>query len=463
MKKFVAVVALLMIAAMPAAYAYAEGFGDYSVKETFCEEDFTYAQYEKVSGAVQQLFYAEFKPSEESAYEMVVHHVKSGSGIALTTVLDIAKDYESQTGRKVMAAVNGDFFYNTGSNVDSLVMNGEVVNKGNLTTKHCMGFDNLGGYALGRMTQTQVQLRVTLGDGSSRLFNVDARNAEPSEGEVALYTRGTNVTIPGAGKYRISTEAADLTQYPVEGFSRRTVTGEVVDDKPFTVGSGEFVVVVKGDNEISRFFYENLVYGVACDLIEVPWGDFRGVQYVVGGYDMLVDRGTVLESAHVDDVDDRNGGRIPRPRTTLGVKSDGTFYLCVADGNRTGYAVGMTVVEQAQLAKSMGAYCALELDGGGSSTFVLRQSDGTLKTVNRPTDAGGDRSVSNAVLIVRKEQASQPEPGPDEPEPDNPEKPDPVVPPVKSCLNLDFGSGITLLLGAAAVALVSKKYAEERA
>ena len=123
----------------------------------------------------------------------------------------------------------------------------------------------------------------------------------------------------------------------------------------------------------------------------------------------------------------------------------------------------MTVVEQAQLAKSMGAYCALELDGGGSSTFVLRQSDGTLKTVNRPTDAGGDRSVSNAVLIVRKEQASQPEPGPDEPEPDNPEKPDPVVPPVKSCLNLDFGSGITLLLGAAAVALVSKKYAEERA
>ena len=45
--------------------------------------------------------------------------------------------------------------------------------------------------------------------------------------------------------------------------------------------------------------------------------------------------------------------------------------------------------------KELGAYQAMNLDGGGSSTMIVRS-----ETINRPSDSGGDRAVSNCILVV---------------------------------------------------------------
>ena len=91
------------------------------------------------------------------------------------------------------------------------------------------------------------------------------------------------------------------------------------------------------------------------------------------------------------------------------------MFLAVLDGRQSGYSVGCTVNEEALLAKQFGAKFALELDGGGSSTFLLDDGSGP-KVLNKPSD-GQQRRVSNAVLLVEKTAES------DEPDPD-PEKPD---------------------------------------
>jgi Phosphodiester glycosidase len=83
------------------------------------------------------------------------------------------------------------------------------------------------------------------------------------------------------------------------------------------------------------------------------------------------------------------------PRTLAGVRADGTLLLVTVDGRRPGWSVGMTLPEAARLMRRLGARDALNLDGGGSSTMVVRG-----EVVNRPSDRVGERPVSNGLFVA---------------------------------------------------------------
>lgn len=81
------------------------------------------------------------------------------------------------------------------------------------------------------------------------------------------------------------------------------------------------------------------------------------------------------------------------PRTAAGVSRDGRWlYLCVVDGRQANWSVGMTLPELADVFIQKGAWRAVNLDGGGSSSIAFQRSDGTIAT-NRPSD-GSARAVS---------------------------------------------------------------------
>jgi hypothetical protein len=82
------------------------------------------------------------------------------------------------------------------------------------------------------------------------------------------------------------------------------------------------------------------------------------------------------------------------PRTAIGIKANGDILLVVIDGRQTGWSKGMTQIQEARFLKSLGAVDALNLDGGGSSTMVVRD---VIK--NRPSD-GSERAVSSAIVIL---------------------------------------------------------------
>ena len=82
------------------------------------------------------------------------------------------------------------------------------------------------------------------------------------------------------------------------------------------------------------------------------------------------------------------------PRTGAGVTRDGrTLILCVVDGRQKGYSVGLTLPELADVMIGQNAYEAVNLDGGGSSSFVYVPRDGK-RMMNRPSD-GQFRPVAN--------------------------------------------------------------------
>ncbi|WP_225635400.1 phosphodiester glycosidase family protein [Streptomyces solaniscabiei] len=82
------------------------------------------------------------------------------------------------------------------------------------------------------------------------------------------------------------------------------------------------------------------------------------------------------------------------PRTLAGVDAAGRTVLITSDGRST-EALGLSIVESAKVAKSLGLRDAVNLDGGGSTTMV---TDG--KVVNAPSDATGERPVGDALLIL---------------------------------------------------------------
>jgi hypothetical protein len=81
-------------------------------------------------------------------------------------------------------------------------------------------------------------------------------------------------------------------------------------------------------------------------------------------------------------------------RTLAGVDRSGRLVLATVDGV-PGVSEGLTLSEAAQLMRSLGAVDAMNLDGGGSTTFVVGGS-----AVNHPSDAAGVRAVGDSVEIV---------------------------------------------------------------
>lgn len=86
--------------------------------------------------------------------------------------------------------------------------------------------------------------------------------------------------------------------------------------------------------------------------------------------------------------------KVRHPRTAAGVTEDGrTLILVVVDGRQPGHSIGVTLPELADIMIGLGAIDAINLDGGGSSTFVFRRPDGTLLTNKVP--GGTWRPVGN--------------------------------------------------------------------
>lgn len=91
------------------------------------------------------------------------------------------------------------------------------------------------------------------------------------------------------------------------------------------------------------------------------------------------------------------------PRTAVGISADHKkVYLLVVDGRRADYSVGVDYNKLADILIALGANEAINLDGGGSSTFLIRnpEADKGFETRNRPTDRKGDRSVPNGLAVV---------------------------------------------------------------
>jgi hypothetical protein len=93
------------------------------------------------------------------------------------------------------------------------------------------------------------------------------------------------------------------------------------------------------------------------------------------------------------------------PRTGIGITAGGKILLVTVDG-RSSSSVGMTLGQFGSLFRYLGAESAINLDGGGSTTMVVRG-----RIVNVPSGAF-ERPVGSALLVLPGRDRGELEPGP---------------------------------------------------
>ena len=128
--------------------------------------------------------------------------------------------------------------------------------------------------------------------------------------------------------------------------------------------------------------------------------DLAGQDDVVAGVNHLPTRGCLLVANGRNEGEKASASlRARHPRTAAGLTRDRReLILVVVDGRQPGWSVGMTLTELAALMVRLGAHNAINLDGGGSSSFLYRPARGA-EVSNRPSD-GGWRPVANQLAVV---------------------------------------------------------------
>ena len=112
----------------------------------------------------------------------------------------------------------------------------------------------------------------------------------------------------------------------------------------------------------------------------------------VGGRDLLVD-GDLLPEPALEMVPGCH------PRTAIAIDESGALLLIVVDGRNPGISEGLHLKRLAIFLKSKGCKKALNLDGGGSSTFVVRKpGTAAAAVINHPSD-GCERICANGIAV----------------------------------------------------------------
>ncbi|NLA58043.1 MAG: phosphodiester glycosidase family protein [Firmicutes bacterium] len=242
-----------------------------------------------------------------------------------------------------------------------------------------------------------------------------------------LWADGTvridNVTI--SGQVRRFGDAGDSGGVgedvrPIDGVNRVRYADELIvytPDSGLTTGTNNYgwEVIVEGNRVIgvgqgnstipengyvlsghgnAGQWLRNLEIG---DYIEANWKltpDWlqEGVLHAIGGGPRLLRNGEIVITGEEERFQaDITQGRAPR--TALGVTAAGELLLVTVNGRQSSISIGMTLEELAELMLELGAVDAMNLDGGGSSTMVVRGI-----VLNAPSD-GKPRPVSNALLV----------------------------------------------------------------
>lgn len=311
----------------------------------------------------------------------------------------------------VIAAINGDFFGTStlsGMPVGVHIQGGEIVTDPaerpafgvGANGRPVIGVPTLLGFVWGPGAKAPAQMSVkealvaaAAGTDPDATVAIDAVNRNGRVG-VTLYTarfgpqtppvHGTVITVrgvlsPGRPGVMHTGLVADVMTYTVQSPQRVNIPRD----------GAVFVAAGEQPTMLHQLAIGDWVY-FAFEFAP----PFAGVTDAVAGWPVLIKDGIPQPLSTSDPL---VTGR--HPRTAVGFNDEEIFIVAV-DGRRPGYAEGMTLFELTNLLLSLGVTDAINLDGGGSTTLVVRRPGNVSPVLaNVPSD-GTERSVANSLLVI---------------------------------------------------------------
>lgn len=233
-------------------------------------------------------------------------------------------------------------------------------------------------------------------DGVKRLYRT---TSSPAEHVHALVV---DLTVPGV--HFTATTSAQRKKTP-SAFAKlvgaqAAINGDFFSYTDYSTsglaagGGAAWPMSKDGTSEGTVSFDKGTNVTITKPSLVVPF-DAKAMWGVVSGHPMIVLDGVAQPNPAGSSLCVRN------PRTAVGLsKDEKTFYMVVVDGRST-VSAGMTCAELGTLLKGLGAWNALNLDGGGSSAMYVSG----VGVVNTPSD-GSERVTANHLALFAPKSGS---------------------------------------------------------
>lgn len=319
-----------------------------------------------------------------------IETVKSGDVMSAYEKTSSMAGRKDREGHRIVGAVNGDFYATGGIPINAQVLQGELLRRP--IEREAFGVSDAkepfaGIFSFSGTVWSDEDSSATI-HGVNEIRNTDY---------LIVYNRYMGSST---GTNEWGTEI--IAEYISDPVVNDTVFLKVMaKDSIMASGHGNNSIpanglVLSGHGTSGGFLSRNVFVGDTIKMIlELP-RETRRIMELIGGGPSLITGGSIT-------VPDGSFSTDRHPRTAVGFSQDSTLlYLFVVDGRQAGFSVGMSLFELADYMLSWGVYCGINLDGGGSSTMVVRN-----QVKNSPSDSGVERSVANALMVVSKAPTSE--------------------------------------------------------
>ena len=285
---------------------------------------------------------------------------------------------------RCVVAVNADFMGSGGALVGAMISRGELVATPGIPHVQ-LNFDAAGRGSIGEGLDWRAQ--VSTPDGQAVAVQ---RVNRPLLGDgINLYSRRFGPsTLTDAGAVEVVLGLASTEFLPSGVTPVRTVTLRSGGNAP--IGAGQVVLSGRGAGGQALAAFAQRAGRLGASLL-VQTASAQST----GASPHLLNKGQIGYPS--GDRDSFTQGR--HPRTMAGTTPAGETLPVTVDGRQRGSA-GLSLLEATALMAELGATDAVNLDGGGSTTFV---TGGAVR--NQPSD-GGERRVVSALAVVPAGQAT---------------------------------------------------------
>ena len=285
------------------------------------------------------------------------------------------------SGQATVAAVNGDLFSFADGHPTGGLIRGGVLDSAPADLRSTVGIDTDG-----LLHVERVRLAGTWqGSGQRRVLGI---NEPPRANRTTLYTRAWGPRTPaenGGAQAIVQSFPATRPNTPLTGIVAQYVSG---GNQPIPPDGA--VLVARGAQ--AGFLSAEAPIGAKVTVLLTLTPPWANVLEAVGGGPIIVRDGKPVYRSFEDFTTQQLAPR--SARTGVGQTADGRILLVAVDGKQPGYSTGLTNFELALTMMRLGCVTASALDSGGSTTMAF---DGKL--LNRPSDAGGERPVAEALTL----------------------------------------------------------------
>ncbi len=292
-----------------------------------------------------------------------------------------------------IAGVNADYFsLQTGIPMSNIISDGKIITKTE-TPQYGIGILEDNSAFMSRFTVYSILHKE---DGSStHIHNINKLRQPYSiymmtddfSSQTHSTTKGIDVILTDIeGEMKLGAEISAV----VESVNEYEGSIAIPEDKiVITVDSNAPVEYVEFISSIKAGEKVKIRFGVEGDN---RWNDVKLGIGTTG--DMLIENNQV-------NTDFKAGAN---PRTAIGITDKGKIILYTIDGRQKGYSYGVQLRTLANRLKELGCTDAINLDGGGSTSYIVQFPGEDVTTlVNSPSD-GKLRSVSNFIFLKNNQK-----------------------------------------------------------